>query len=209
MRTRSILRIGITVSATIYCASSVEVAVGRGRNRGEIRNGAALPEQSNRHSDGAKVNHSRSLGVGLDNLKYGNTKGQHHKDSKAKEKGKGGGNSDSGGSTVRGEGYPTSHGKGSGKGYVDADSMDSEDVRHPAPAKPSFSAPTIAPGDRKPTPQRKYKSSKKSDQSKLQKSDKGSRTYQPVSQPTRLPTTNGKSKMTESSELTTILERIW
>ena len=76
------------MSATIYCASSVEVSVGRGRNRGEIRHGAALlPEQSNSHSDGAYVHHSRSLGVGLDNLKYGNTKGQYHKDSKAKEKG--------------------------------------------------------------------------------------------------------------------------
>ena len=204
MRTRSILRIGITVSATIYCASSVEVAVGRGRNRGEIRHGAALPE----HSDGAYVHHSRSLGVGLDNLKYENTKGQHHKDSKAKEKGKGGENYHSDDSTVRGEGYVTSHGKGSGKGYVNAGSMDSEDVHHPTPAKPSFSAPTVAPGDRMPTHKRKYKSSKKSNQSKLQKSDEGSRTYQPVSQPTRLPTTNGKSKMHESSELTTTCERI-
>jgi len=199
MRSCSILRIGLIVSATLYCASSVEIVVRGGRNRGEqLRHGTTLPEASRSRSDGAHVHPSRSLGVGLDNLKYGNTKGQHHKDSKAK--GKVGGNIYATESTNTEDSVP-SRGKGSGKGYVSSGSIDSDDIHHPAPTKTSFIPPTMYPGSKKPThPRKKDKSSKNSTQTKLHKSDKGSPTSQPAFQPTRPPTLNEPTPSDTSSD---------
>lgn len=200
MRARSVLRIGLIGSTTLYYASSVEVAVRGGRNRGErIRCGATtLPESSRIRSDKAYEPPSRSLGVGLDNLKYGNAKGQHHKDSKAKENGKGGENFYVHESTIS-EDYVPSRGKGSGKGYVSGGTIDSEDIQHPAPTKAPFTPPTSSPGSRKPTPPRKKdKSTKNRNQTKLHKSEKGSPIFQPVFQPTMPPTLNGKIKHNEN-----------
>jgi hypothetical protein len=189
MRTRSILRIAIGISVSIYSTSSVEVAIGRRRSRRVIRHGSALPEPSNKHSNGEYAHEiPRSLGVGLDNLKYGSKGGQYHiEETRGKSgKGNGKGNYYSDDFRGKGKGYVPSDGKGSGKGYNDSGSIDSEDIPRPSPTKPPFPTPTMSPKSGKPT---NHVSSKGGKQTK---SEKASPTYKPISQPTRLPTSNSK-----------------
>jgi len=191
MRTRSILRIGITVSVSIFSASSVEVAIGRRRNRRVLRHSSALPEHSNRRSNREYVDGiPRYLGVGLNNLKYGEIRGQHHADeARGKSKGKGKYYSDD--FRGKGKGYSPSHGKGSGKGDNNSGSIDTEDTSRLSPTDPPFSTPTISTKSSKPTNQKKeYVDSKRGKQSKLMKSEKASPTFKPILHPTRLPSSD-------------------
>lgn len=187
MRTRSILRIGVAVSVTIYSTSSVEVAVGRRRSRRVIRQGSSLPEPSDWRSDEQlKLGIPRSLGAGLETLKYGNSKGQHHI-------GYSGGKSKKG----KGEGsyysndFP-SDGKGSGKGYNNVNSGFSDDMARPSPTKPPISTPTKSPKSKRPTNQKKKHENSKSSKQKLKKSEKDSPKSRPIFQPTMVPTTASK-----------------
>jgi len=178
MRTRSILRIGIAVSVSIYSASSVEVALGRRRDRRTVRHRSALPEPKKRRSNGEYVNKmQRSLGAGLDNLKYGEIRGQHHiEETRGKSKGKGKGT------------YYSDNFKGKGKGYNNSISIDSEDISRRPLTEPPFQTPTISTKSSKPTnPKKEHVNSKKSKQTKLEKSEKSSPTHTQVLQPTRPP----------------------
>lgn len=172
MRTRSILRIGLALSASIYSVSSVSVAVGK-RNRGVFRDNSELPESSNNGSSEDHENHPRSLGVGLDNLKYGTAKVQHHKDSKSKGKGE-----------ERYSVNESSEGvaKGAGKGYGS-----SKDTEHRSKSS-GLSTKSTKPKNQK----KEYKSAKGPNQSKLTKSEKGSPTPRPNFQPTSQPTNKRK-----------------
>lgn len=167
MRARSIFRIGVAVSATIYSVSSVNAAMGRRRNRGLLRDNNAIPESSNISSDGEHGTHTRSLGVGLDSLKYETKKVQHYKESKSKGKAQGGGKYSATASREVG--------KGAGKGYGP------KDTDHQSQTKSSG----LSTKSTKPKYERKeYKSAKGRNETKLTKSEKGSPTFQPTSQPT-------------------------
>jgi hypothetical protein len=185
MRIRSVVRIGTTILVLIYSASSVEVAVGR-RRRNTIWHGSGPAEPRIKHSDGLYEHEiHRYLGVGLDDLKYGNTGVQHYtkedkggKSEKAKGKGKGYYYADD--YRGKGKGYAPSNGKGKGKGYNSFDSIDSEDLTISSKSSKSLNE------------KKEHLYSKKEKQTKLQKSDKASPTHKPISKPTRIPMNDSK-----------------
>jgi len=186
----------VAVSVSIYFASLVEVVVGR-RSRRILRHGNTLPETANRRLNEEYVDTiSRSLGVGLSDLKYGTGGGQQHSSSKfkvSKSQGKGQYNSDNG----RGKGKGKEN---SGKGFDYSDSRYSDDMSRPSPTEPR----------KEITEKKKQKNSKRDkhlklkksekasptykpiDQPTLKKSEKASPTYKPIDQPTRKPTTDSK-----------------
>lgn len=178
MRTRYILRIGLAVSASIYSVSSVSVAVGKRRNRGEFRHNSEPLESSNNGSSGDHEIYPRSLGIGLDNLKYGTAKVQHHKGSKSKGKGSG---EEKYSVNEASEGV----GKGAGKGH-----SGSKDTNHRSKSS-GLSTKSTKPK----YPRKKYKSAKGPNQTKLTKSEKGSPTPRPNFQPTSQPTNTRKFRM--------------
>ena len=78
MRTHEILKLGISISISFYSASSVDVSIGRRRNRRAIHHSRGISESTTESNRGYKHATRRSLGVGLENLKYGKSVKQHY-----------------------------------------------------------------------------------------------------------------------------------
>ena len=202
MRTHEILKLGISISISFYSASSVDVSIGRRRNRRAIHHSRGISESTTESNRGYKHATRRSLGVGLENLKYGKSVKQHYVvEERGGGKGKGGYSADSSkgkgkgytqhyvvekrgtdSSRGKGKGYTPSRERGKGKGHYDSDSIDIS----PSPS------PTKSPKSSKPKyEKKKHVKSKREKHAKLRKSDKASPTFQPVFYPTSLPESQG------------------
>mmetsp|Transcript_17696 Transcript_17696/g.40825 ORF Transcript_17696/g.40825 Transcript_17696/m.40825 type:complete len:467 (+) Transcript_17696:32-1432(+) len=196
MRTRSVCKAGIIVLISIYSASSVKIAVSGRRNHKLIRHSDEHQEEDFRSSRDYNRKISRSLGVGMDNLRYENTRGQYHIETRGKDnkgKGKGINYSDNligkgkGASPSYGKGIVSSYGKGSGKGSVTTGNLESEDIPYLSSTEPPSSIPTFLEKNKAKNQKKEHGDSKKGKHSKLRKSDK-ELSFHPNPQPTRIPT---------------------